>query len=244
MVLKWLENMNILLTNDDGYDSIGIKILKDCLSKYGHVYVVAPSTSMSGKSSSITLDKPLYLYKDKEDTYICDGTPVDCVRLGVGVLKVNFDLVVSGCNNGLNISFDTLYSGTIGATMQAMIENIPAVAVSTPNNNFDIVKKYFDAVYLFIESHKLISNEYVLNVNFPYGETIDDIKLSKLHFRNNEHWFVSKDDGYIGKRKLEDNITDTDTDCYMVDHHIVSITPLARSLFNQDIYESLLEKMK
>ena len=129
--------MNILLTNDDGFEAKGIRTLYKLLQKYGNVVIVAPDSPRSAGSASVTLDRPIQLVKVEENIFKCSGTPVDCVSLGLCVLNMDFDIVVSGCNNGLNISYDTMYSGTIGACLEAMIFQKPAIAFSS--NNMDVV---------------------------------------------------------------------------------------------------------
>ena len=188
--------MNILLTNDDGYDSRGINILKDKLSKYGTVVVVAPDSPMSAKSTSITIGRRLHLNKENKNVFSCDGTPADCVSMGIALLDIKFDLVVSGCNNGLNISYDTIYSGTIGACLQALMYRIPAIAFSTPYDKFELVEKHFEEVFDYILKKNIISNQYLLNVNFPDGEVIKGIELGELYYRNDDQLMKQDGDGY------------------------------------------------
>ena len=236
--------MNILLTNDDGYQSQGILLLKRKLEKYGRVVVVAPKNHMSAKSVSITLGTGFDVRQDGEDVYVCDGTPADCVAFGLSALGIEFDLVVSGCNNGLNISYDTMYSGTIGACLQTLIHYIPTFAVSC-NSNFEIVDKYFDDVYEYIFKHNLLGTDYLLNINFPVGEVVKDIRLSSLYYCKHELYCLKKDDGFYLLRHMQKDFSDQmDSDCYHVNHDIVSITPLYRTYFNQTLFEKLKEKIK
>ena len=96
--------MNILLTNDDGFQAPGIEILESILKSYGTVYVVAPQQGKSGASASLTINRWINLKKIDDFHYAVDGNPVDCVIYGLNALNVKFDLVVSGCNNGYNLS--------------------------------------------------------------------------------------------------------------------------------------------
>ena len=112
--------MKILLTNDDGYQAEGLKVLYDYFSKFADVVIVAPLTVMSAKSVSIILGKAVEVRKINDHTFAMEGTPADCVAFGLSSLNKKFDLVISGCNDGLNISYDTMYSGTIGACLQAL----------------------------------------------------------------------------------------------------------------------------
>lgn len=235
--------MRILLTNDDGYDAIGIKLLYKHLQKYGEVVLLAPECSMSAKSCSITLGKPIIPTKVDNNIYFINGTPADCAAFGLSTLSKEFDLLISGCNNGWNISFDTMYSGTIGACLESIKQGVPAIAVSC-EGNFDIVDKYFDEVFDFIMKHKLTSTQYLLNVNFPLGEEIKGIKIGKLHYRNTKTFYLPTEDGYFAKRQLNDEIiSDQDTDVYQVNHGYVSIVPLAKSYYQEQDFDLLNNKV-
>lgn len=236
--------MNILLTNDDGYDSRGINILKDKLSKYGTVVVVAPDSPMSAKSTSITIGRRLHLHKERNNVFSCDGTPADCVSMGISLLDIKFDLIVSGCNNGLNISYDTIYSGTIGACLQALMYRIPAIAFSTPYDKFDLVEKHFEEVFDYILKKNIISDQYLLNVNFPDGEVIKGIELGELYYRNDDQLMKQDGDGYLAYRNMEEEFSKVpDSDCYHVTHDIVSIVPLGRTYFHPALLEEVKKKI-
>ena len=223
--------MNILLVNDDGYDALGIKVLNALLKKYGRVVTIAPKTMMSAKSVSLILSHPVKVEKLAEDLYAMEATPADCVAYGLSSLGIKFDLVVSGINHGLNISYDTMYSGTVGACLQALTYRVPAIALSC-DNNFEIVEKYFDKTYNFILKNKLLSIEYLLNINYPLGEQVDEIKLTHIFYRKEVTYYQDMGDNYYqAKRELNDSLCDDkDSDVYAVNHHIVSITKLYRSL--------------
>ena len=231
--------MNILLTNDDGYRSQGILLLKEKLIKYGRVVIVAPFDHMSAKSVSITLDKGIEVEQVEKDVFTVKGTPADCVSFACNALDIAFDLVISGCNNGFNISYDTMYSGTIGAALEALRNHIPSIAFSC-ESNFSIVEQYFDEVFEFILKKNILSNEYLLNVNFPLGEEIKGIKLSTLYYRNDEYYFVKKEDGYWAYRHCQNDFSDDkNSDCYLVRNGYVSITPLNRSYFDRGLFDKL-----
>ena len=223
--------LNILLTNDDGYTAKGINVLKSCLSKYGRVVVVAPKTVMSAKSVSLNLGTPVSIEKLDEDLYVVDGTPADCVTFGLGNLKIEFDFVVSGINHGLNISYDTMYSGTIGACLQALTYRVPAFAVSC-DNNFELVEENFDLLYRYIMDNKLLSNKYMLNINFPLGDKVEQIVHTHTFYRSAVAYFEKADgNNYYAKRELHDqSCQDKESDVYAVNHGWISITKLARSL--------------
>ena len=223
--------MNILLTNDDGYKADGIKLLAKLLKKYGDVYIVAPKKVMSAKSVSIILDKPISVKKINKYLYVADATPADCVAFGLSSLGIKFDLVVSGVNHGHNLSYDTMYSGTIGACLQALTYKIPAIAVSC-EHNFKIVEERFDEVWTYIHNLKLLSFEYLLNVNFPFDGEYKGIEETRLYYRPEATYYEEVAEGkYQAKRKLHDeNCNDMKSDVFAVNHGYVSITKLKRTL--------------
>jgi 5'-nucleotidase len=127
--------MNILLTNDDGYEAPGLRAALQALQDIGRVHVVAPRTECSACSHRITLRKNIRVEKKTLDSvgevFSVDGTPADCVRLAVaGLIGVAPDLVVSGVNAGANSGIDVFYSGTVAGAREAALLGIPAMAFS------------------------------------------------------------------------------------------------------------------
>lgn len=123
--------MKILVSNDDGYRAEGILSLREALLPLGQVTVVAPDRNRSGASNSLTLDVPLRVMQLEPQVYFVPGTPTDCVHLAVsGLFDFEFDLVVSGINDGPNLGDDVLYSGTVAAAMEGRFLGLPAVALS------------------------------------------------------------------------------------------------------------------
>ena len=142
--------LNILVVNDDGIKGRGIHILASRLKKYGNVYVVSPDRGRSAASHKVILHKPLTFEKvdviEGANCYQTSGMPADCVRLANIILDVDFDLVFSGVNDGLNLGTDIIYSGTCAGAREGVIEGIPGVAVSTDFKSFDIVEKELGVV--------------------------------------------------------------------------------------------------
>ena len=124
--------MKILLANDDGYRAEGLRFLKDALTGVAPLTVVAPDRNCSGASHSLTLEVPLRVQRVDEDTwYVINGTPTDCVHLAItGLFDFEFDMVVSGVNDGANLGDDVLYSGTVAAAIEGRFLGLPTVAVS------------------------------------------------------------------------------------------------------------------
>jgi 5'-nucleotidase len=124
----------ILITNDDGFESAGLKALRDALSLLGKVIVVAPTIEKSACGHSLTLTRPLHFVEIEKDFYkLDDGTPSDCIFLALNKLfgkREKPDLVVSGINRGANMGEDITYSGTAAAAMESVLQGIPAIALS------------------------------------------------------------------------------------------------------------------
>src|SRR6267142_4405980 len=122
----------ILLTNDDGIYSEGLRKLANALRDVGEIIIVAPDREQSAASHALTLNRPLRLLKLHENEYIVDGTPTDCVNLAVLKLMKDDrpDIVVSGINFGPNLGDDVTYSGTISAAFEGALLNIPSIAFS------------------------------------------------------------------------------------------------------------------
>ena len=164
----------ILVTNDDGIYSEGIRKLAVALRPLGEVIVVAPDREQSAASHALTLNRPLRMLQLEEGQWIVDGTPTDCVNLAVlKLLKTSRpDIVVSGINFGPNLGDDVTYSGTISAAFEGALLNIPSIALSAlvgENFSFDRCAKF--AVEL--TRHMLAQPPnpgIILNVNFPLGD--------------------------------------------------------------------------
>lgn len=121
----------ILLCNDDGIGSTGLRALADSLGALGEVMVVAPDRERSAAGHSLTLNRPLRATALGEGWYSVDGTPTDCVTLGVmGLLPRRPDLVAAGINHGSNLGDDVTYSGTVSSAIEATLQGIPAFAIS------------------------------------------------------------------------------------------------------------------
>jgi 5'-nucleotidase len=161
--------MRILISNDDGYLAPGIIALAKALAPIAEIVVVAPDSNRSGSSNSLTLDRPLSVYRAENGFYFINGTPSDCVHVALtGVLPFRPDLVVSGINQGQNMGDDTLYSGTVAAATEGFLFGVPAIAFSQVEKGWahldaaarvaaEIVQRRFDD----------LQKPYLLNVNIP-----------------------------------------------------------------------------
>lgn len=166
--------MKILLVNDDGIDSIGIQCLIEALAPRHELFIAAPDRQRSAASKSMTLNTPLRAREVKIDgvakAYAVDGTPVDCVRLALGNLVPEPDLVISGVNIGPNLGTDTLYSGTCAGAQEASLLGIQAVAVSIDNRT----PKYFDSAVLATESMIEVVKRHPLPFGLFYNVNVPD----------------------------------------------------------------------
>ena len=121
----------VLLTNDDGYRAEGLRALAEEFSEFAHVDIVAPSWERSGAAQSLTLRQPIVCHRISEHEWAIDGTPADCVIVGLHkLLSGPPDVVVSGINHGANLGENVYYSGTVGAAREAVIHHVPAIAIS------------------------------------------------------------------------------------------------------------------
>jgi 5'-nucleotidase len=123
--------VKILVSNDDGYRSAGIRLLQEALATLAEVTVVAPDRNRSGASNSLTLDVPLRVFESEPGVYYVQGTPTDCVHLAIsGLFDYEHDMVVSGINDGANLGDDVLYSGTVAAAIEGRFLGLPTIAIS------------------------------------------------------------------------------------------------------------------
>ena len=236
--------MKFLLTNDDGYSAQGILLLRDKLLKYCEVTIVAPHKHMSGKASSITLGEWLKVDKIDDHTYSVHGTPTDCTTLALAGLNIDCDIVVSGCNDGHNLSYDVLLSGTIGACFGAAVFRKKTVAFSAPFGDYSCLIDHFDDIWEFINKYNLLSKDYVLNINLPKGE-YKGIAIARLFYRKDRYYYQKDKDLYYALRDTQEHLEmPDDADCRLVKEGYVVITPVSRAPFNDVLYEEMKKKVQ
>ncbi|MCI4625943.1 MAG: 5'/3'-nucleotidase SurE, partial [Candidatus Magnetoovum sp. WYHC-5] len=171
----------ILVTNDDGVFSPGVAALHEAMKNIADTVTVAPDREMSATSHSLTMHRPLFVNKIQKDVYSVNGTPTDCVTLGVSkVLERRPDLVVSGINKGGNLGDDITYSGTVSAAIEGTIIGIPSIAFSLASHE----EFYFAEAAVFalklaaIVIEKGLPRDTLLNVNIPGGKDIKGVKFT------------------------------------------------------------------
>jgi 5'-nucleotidase len=188
--------MKILISNDDGYQAPGIEALHRALSRIADVDVVAPEHNNSAKSNALTLHSPLYVHTAANGFRYVNGTPADSVHIALtGLLGYRPDLVVSGINNGANMGDDTIYSGTVGAAMEAYLFGIPAIAFSQTEKGWAHLEaaaaRARDLVEQLRPDIEAIGKDpdpsaWLLNVNIPTlpADQIREVKVARLGRRH------------------------------------------------------------
>ncbi len=259
---------HILLTNDDGFDAVGLKALIEALSPLAKITVVAPARNKSACGHSLTLDKPLRLESVDDDYYkVDDGTPSDCIYISINNLfKEGYkpDLVISGINIGANMGEDITYSGTAAGAMEAILQGIPAIAISQVckdkchdiKNGWDfaLAKKTIAQI-----AKKILNKEFpleqrkFLNINIP-PITIDQcrgIKITKTGYREygndtNRHLNPRGEEYYwIGLHPLEWKASERkDCDFEAIKANFVSISPIMLDLTSYEDINRLEEWLK
>lgn len=239
----------ILVTNDDGFFSKGIQILADSLQELGEVYIVAPDRDRSAVSHALTMHRPLKIDLIRERCYSVNGTPTDCVVVGIKkLLPRPPDLVVSGINKGANLGEDITYSGTVSAAIEGTILGVPSFAVSLVGERpfrYEVAAYYAIKIAKFILEKKL-PKDTLLNVNVP-NKPLEEIagirvtKQGKRSYENSIHEIYSPwgekqywiGGGVISWYELEG------TDIQAVVSGFVSVTPLHIDLTNYNAVDYL-----
>jgi len=236
----------ILVSNDDGFFTDGIKALANALRKIGEVWTVAPDREQSAAGHSLTLHRPIRVKTiDKtRHIYAVDGTPTDCVNMAVNRLMPRKpDIVVSGINRGANLGDDVTYSGTVAAALEAALLGVQAIAVSAIPNDSD--EYAYEAAADFatflaekVGKHRLDPGT-ILNVNVPsevpMGErrsevckmgkrVYDDVLEERIDPRGRPYYWVG---GASVKSQLDPN-----TDCEAAANKRISVTPIQLDMTN------------
>ncbi len=233
----------ILVSNDDGITSNGIRVLIEVMNELGEVIVVAPDSPQSGMGHAITIGEPLRLYKSKlfddldVEAYKCSGTPADCVKLAKHHLLKdrNPDLVVSGINHGSNLAVSVLYSGTMSAAIEGAIEGFPSIGYSlcdfAHDADFSHTREYVKHIAEQVLKNGLTKGV-ALNVNFP-PKQYEKVKGIKVCRQANAHWeeeFDHRHDPY-GRPyfwlagNFVNNDKGEDSDVWATDHNYVAVVP-------------------
>ena len=254
---------HILLTNDDGFDAVGLKALIEALTPLAKITVVAPARNKSACGHSLTLERPLRMVCVEDDFYkIDDGTPTDCVFISISNLfKDDYkpDLVISGINIGANMGEDITYSGTAAGAMEAVIHGIPAIAISQVcKDNCQDIKNGWDfalAKEVIVKlASKILSDKFplderkFLNVNIPpiKAEECNGIKITKAGYReygNDTHRHLNprgEEYYWIGLHPLIwKTSSNKDCDFEAIKANYVSITPIMLDMTSYNDIKSM-----
>lgn len=198
--------MKILIANDDGIAAQGLCALARAFARAGHeVAVVAPDGQRSAASHSMTLSWPLIPKRAQVEgavaAWALNGTPVDCVKLGLDSLFPQAEAVVSGINHGYNAGTDVLYSGTVGAAMEGALNGLPAMAVSLAPERTDTFDRAAELAVRMLEvmsAHPLPPNT-VLNLNYPACDEALGVKAVPLKFVHYTDMYEGREHERVGK---------------------------------------------
>ena len=236
----------ILVTNDDGVHSQGLAALQKAVEDLGDVYVVAPDRERSAAGHSLTLHRPLRAEALNERTFSINGTPTDCVTLGINkLLPERPAMIVSGINRGANMGDDVTYSGTVSAAMEGTIYGIPSMAFSiaaSGHYHYSTAAAYCRRIAAYVLEHSL-PYDTLLNVNVPNlpQERIKGIKITRQGKRIYDNSIQETHDPWGAKHYWIGGGSahwerGGDTDIEAVQEDMVSITPIHLDLTN---YEAL-----
>ena len=241
--------MKILVSNDDGFLAPGINTLVKVLKEIGEVTVVAPDRNRSGASNSLTLDNPLRAVTAENGFISVNGTPTDCVHLAVtGLLKEMPDIVVSGINEGSNLSDDVLYSGTVAAATEGRFLGLPSIAISLAGpkcQHYDTAAQIAKQLVLKLRKDPL-PKDTILNVNIPDLplNEVRGFQVTRLGTRHIAEPTVKAVDPrgrkiyWIGQPGPEED-AGPGTDFYAVNMGYISITPLHLDLTHYKVFDQL-----
>ena len=231
--------MRLLLTNDDGVDAPGLRLLEEIAADFGEVWVVAPDQERSGVSHAISLFRPLRMQEVAERRYACSGTPTDCVYLALNQMKLDVDVVLSGINPGPNLAHDVLYSGTVSAAMEGAHWGIPSIALSHCSSDLRLLPLLRDVVGELLKTAIPVARrvQRTININIPPADRMPfaGVMGTKLGHRvySNEVHERSDPRGrayyWIGGAKV--TMKDLPgSDCNAVRDNWISLTPLGSDL--------------
>jgi 5'-nucleotidase len=241
--------MNILLSNDDGYQARGLRLLVDALAPLAQISVVAPERNRSGASNSLTLDYPLHAETAESGFIRVDGTPTDCVHLAItGLLEEEPDMVIAGINAGANLGDDVLYSGTVAAATEGRFLGLPAIALSMNSHN----PKHYETGARVAEElvasllREPLAPDSIINVNIPDlpYESLKGYRVTRLGHRHKAEPVVRSVDPrgrtiyWVGPAGAEQD-SGPGTDFHAVREGWVSVTPLQVDLTRHSAIDSL-----
>lgn len=239
-----MERPLILISNDDGIAAPGIHVLARIAQHLGDVYIVAPDEPKSGMSSAMSVNVPLRIkqhdnndYNDNVSIYSVTGTPVDCIKLAMhNILPRRPDLMLCGINHGSNAGNNLIYSGTMGAVMEACMIGIPAVGYSLMHHSmsadFSQAVPYIEKITKAVLA-KGLPEGLCLNVNFPAKVAIEGIKVvrsAKSHWTEEYREYIDpigRPFYWLTGKQINEEPDATDTDLYWLGRNYATAVPVA-----------------
>jgi 5'-nucleotidase len=243
----------VLVTNDDGINAPGLRILeKVAHSISDEVWVVAPETNQSGASHSLTINRPLRIRQLSKRRFAVDGTPTDCVLLALQTVmkEAPAELVLSGVNNGGNLGEDVTYSGTVAAAMEATLFNVPAIAFSQVCQNGQRIKWSTATQHAPDVIDRLLRegwpDDVLINVNFPdrTGQAVEGCRVTFQGKRKLGDELVERIDPrgqayvWIGGLRCEEDLQDG-SDLQAAAEGYISVTPIHLDMTHRASMERL-----
>ena len=238
---------NILITNDDGYNAVGLDILKEIAYKLtDEVYVVSPKLNQSAKSKSITIQKEIDFEQLSDFDWVINGTPTDCIVFALNHLfKENMpELILSGINAGSNIGDEVSYSGTVAAAWEGAVRGINSFALSQYGGTIDPKSYEVSQTYGLEIVSKLINvdskSTKFYNINFPnqiiHKNVVDNFQYTHLASQKkmDELIFNSKNKSFRIGRMINESYSSLNSDLEIIKNKKISISPLLLNLTDQD----------
>jgi 5'-nucleotidase len=250
--------LRILVTNDDGINAAGLRVLERVATQLSDdVWVVAPETNQSGASHSLTMHRPLRIREISKRRFAVDGTPTDCVLLALQIIVKDkpVDLVLSGVNHGGNLGEDVTYSGTIAAAMEATLFNVPAIAWSQVYQNGHRVKWGTAARFAADIASRLFSDDWpkdlLVNVNFPdrIASRVRGYRVTSQGKRKLGDELLERIDPrgrpyvWIGGLRIDETHQEG-SDLQAVAQGYVSITPIHMDMTHRPSFERLRQALE
>jgi 5'-nucleotidase len=237
------------VSNDDGYQSEGLKALVEAVTPLGEVWVVAPEAEQSAASHAISLHRPLRIRHVRERWYAVDGTPTDCSYVGINhVMKdARPQLMVSGINHGPNMANDVTYSGTVAAAMEASFLGVPAIAFSlATRSRFEFTHAArFAGSFAAAALKRELAPHMLLNVNMPAGVELKGYVVTRLGKHSYGFEVIEKTDPrgwkyyWIGGSEYQhQDIPGSDCNTVLREK-LVSVTPLQPDLTDERMLEDV-----
>lgn len=244
--------MKLMISNDDGFHAQGIQTMICALKEDHQLFVVAPDRDRSGASNSLTLDRPLHPVYQQEHEISLNGTPTDCVHLGIHKFYKNqCERVISGINAGANLGDDVIYSGTVAAAMEGRFLPRTPIAVSLAGNtHFDTAAQVVTELLPKIDALHFPANS-IININVPdvpYNQ-LRGVAVTRLGHRacsDNPVQTVNPRGKQCYWISAAGEVADAaeDTDFHAISQHKVSITPIQMDMTNHQALATLKQELE